>query len=108
LVLRNRNAGTTEALPTTALFIMIGADPRSDWVAPSLARDPAGYLLTGSDLAASSGWPLKRPPLYLETSVPGVFAAGDVRHGATRRVASSVGSGAVAIQLVHDYLALTD
>jgi thioredoxin reductase (NADPH) len=108
LVLRDRRAGTTETLSTTALFIMIGADPRSDWLAPFLARDPAGYLLTGTDVAALSIWPLERPPLYLETSVPGVFAVGDVRHGATRRVAPSVGSGAISIQLVHEYLALTD
>jgi thioredoxin reductase (NADPH) len=108
LVLGNRHDGTTETLPTSALFVMIGADPRSEWLAPLVARDPAGYVLTGPHVAALPSWPLERAPLYLETSVPGIFAIGDVRHGATRRVAPSVGSGAISIQLVHEYLALTD
>ena len=64
--------------------------------------------MTGTDVAALPSWPLERAPLYLETSVPGIFAIGDVRHGATRRVAPSVGSGAISIQLVHEYLALKD
>jgi thioredoxin reductase (NADPH) len=105
LVLRDRHTGDTQTVDASALFVMIGAVPRTDWLAPLLARDPGGYLLTGTDVAVSSSWPLERPPLYLETSVPGVFAVGDVRHGATRRVAPSVGSGAIAIQLVHEYLA---
>jgi len=108
VVLRNRHDGSTETLPTSALFVMIGADPRSDWLAPLLARDPAGYILTGTDVAGLPSWPLERAPLYLETSVPGVFAVGDIRHGATHRVAPSVGSGAISIQLVHEYLALPD
>ena len=70
-----------------------------------MARDAKGFVLTGRDLAAADRWPLDRAPLPLETSVPGVFAAGDVRCGSVKRVASAVGEGAVAIQLVHEYLA---
>ena len=108
LTLRDRHDGDTETVDAAALFVMIGAVPHTDWLAPHLARDPSGYLLTGTDVAALPSWPLPRSPLYLETSVPGVFAVGDVRHGATRRVAPSVGSGAIAIQLVHEYLATRD
>ena len=84
------------------LFVLIGAHPHSDWLAGSVERDPQGFLLTGSDLL---DWPLDRPPLSQETSTPGVFAAGDVRHGSVKRVASAVGEGASAIQQVHHYLA---
>ena len=84
------------------LFVLIGAHPHSDWLAGSVERDPQGFLLTGSDLL---DWPLDRPPLPQETSTPGVFAAGDVRHGSVKRVASAVGEGASAIQQVHHYLA---
>lgn len=104
LVLRSRLSGDLEKVDAAALFVMIGADPFTEWLAPVLARDSDGYLLTGSDVEPSS-WPLSRPPRFLETSAPGVFAVGDVRHGATRRVAPSVGSGAIAVQLVHEYLA---
>jgi thioredoxin reductase (NADPH) len=104
LVLRSRLTGDTDTVEAAALFVMIGADPRTEWLAPVLARDGDGYLLTGSDVERSS-WSLSRPPRFLETSTPGVFAVGDVRHGATRRVAPSVGSGAIAVQLVHEYLA---
>ena len=78
----------------------------------SIARDDRGYLLTGRDLLSGwdidAGWPLRREPMLLETSVPGVFAAGDVRHRSTKRVAAAVGEGATAIQLVHDYLSEDD
>jgi len=102
-----------ETVAASALFIMIGGEPRTDWLAGTLARDGGGYLLTGSDVTPPRGadpsgappWPESRPPMYLETSMPGVFAAGDVRHGATKRVAPSVGAGAIAVQLIHDYLA---
>jgi thioredoxin reductase (NADPH) len=81
---------------------MIGAHPRSDWLPPEVDRDEHGFVLTGSDLPpASAGWPLERRPLLLETSMPAVFAAGDVRFGSSKRVASAVGEGAVAIQLLH-------
>jgi thioredoxin reductase (NADPH) len=108
LVLRGGD-GSLEEVPAAALFVMIGGEPRTEWLA-GLSRDDRGYVLTGHDLLsdgrAPSGWPLERPPLLLETSVPGVFAAGDVRHRSVKRVASAVGEGAVAVQLVHQYLGL--
>jgi thioredoxin reductase (NADPH) len=89
--------------------VLIGAEPRTHWLRATIACDERGYLLTGRDLARGGGlptrWPLGRPPLYLETSLPGVFAAGDVRHRSVKRVASAVGEGAIAVQLVHEYLA---
>ena len=99
-----------EELPTSWLFVYIGASPRTDWLGSAVARDPRGFILTGQDLLASSvtsPWPLARAPYALETSVPGVFAAGDVRLDSMKRVASAVGEGAMAIYLVHRYLATT-
>jgi thioredoxin reductase len=87
------------------LFVLIGSQPRSDWLAGSVALDRWGSLLTGADAAASGAWPLERPPLLLETTVPGVFAVGDVRANSVKRVASAVGEGALAVTLVHQYLA---
>jgi thioredoxin reductase (NADPH) len=108
LTLRDKDTGATEDIPAAALFVMIGAEPRTDWLGDSVERDSRGYLLTGHDLLRDGkpppGWPHQRPPLLLETSVPGVFAAGDVRHGSIKRVASAVGEGAVAIQLARGYL----
>ena len=92
-----------ETWSTAALFVMIGAEPRTAWLPGSVQRDPSGYVLTGNDVDRS-GWPLRRPTMFSETSVPGVFAVGDVVHDAVNRVASAVGSGAVAIELVHRYL----
>ncbi|HVV58012.1 MAG TPA: hypothetical protein VHC45_06580, partial [Gaiellaceae bacterium] len=86
-----------------ALFVLIGADPLTDWLPPSVARDAAGFLLTGEDV--DDAWPLERRPFALETSMPGVLAAGDVRHGSVKRVAAAVGEGATAVQLVHRLLA---
>ena len=87
---------------------MIGAEPRTAWLRGSVERDEQGFILTGRDLyrtgRPAAGWPLERPPLLLETSIPGVFAAGDVRHRSIKRVASAVGEGATAIQLVHEHL----
>jgi thioredoxin reductase (NADPH) len=107
LVLRCRDDGSTEEVPAAALFVMIGGEPRTEWLS-GVERDDRGYVLTGHDLLGPdglpSGWPLKRPPLLLETSIPGVFAAGDVRHRSVKRVASAVGEGAVAVQLVHQFL----
>jgi thioredoxin reductase (NADPH) len=113
LVLRSRRTGEESSVQAAALFVMIGAEPRTDWLAGVLARDDEGYLLTGADALRARGGTgqeqgdaarRRRTPGFVETSLPGVFAAGDVRHGATKRVSSSVGSGAIAIQLVHDYL----
>ena len=102
-----RDAASVEAVAADALFILIGAEPHTDWLS-GLARDERGFLLTGRDLmpdgAAPPGWSLERAPFPLETSMPGVFAIGDVRHRSTKRVASAVGEGAAAIQLVHEYL----
>jgi thioredoxin reductase (NADPH) len=99
--------GSTEEVAAAALFVMIGGEPRTEWLA-GVARDDRGYILTGHDLLGPdgppAGWPLPRPPLLLETSIPGVFAAGDVRHRSVKRVASAVGEGAVAVQLVHQHL----
>jgi thioredoxin reductase (NADPH) len=98
----------TETVPAGALFIFIGAEPRTGWLEGVVARDRYGFVYSGADVLAQprrAGWPLDRPPFYLETSVPGVFVAGDVRYGATRRVATGVGEGAGAIPFVHQYLA---
>jgi len=107
LVLRRRGDTATEEVPAAALFVMIGAEPHTDWLT-GVERDDQGYILTGHDLLGPdglpAGWPHRRPPLLLETSIPGVFAAGDVRHRSVKRVASAVGEGAVAVQLVHQYL----
>ena len=109
LTLRDNASGATETVPAAALFVLIGAEPRTDWLPDAVQRDPRGYVLTGHDLLRDStpppGWPLARPPLLMETSVPGVFAVGDVRHRSVKRVASAVGAGAIAVQLVHAYLA---
>jgi thioredoxin reductase (NADPH) len=103
LTLRDRETGAETTVDAGGLFVMIGGEPWTEWLPAAVARDESGYLLTGDDVPrdAASG----RSPLFLETSLPGVFAVGDVRHGATRRVAPSVGAGAIAISLVHEYLA---
>ncbi len=106
LTLRDRSLEREETVDAGGLFIMIGAHPRTDWLPPELQRDAAGFLITGTDLPRDHTWPLERSPYLLETSMPGVFAAGDVRHGAGRRVASAVGEGAVAVQLLHQFFAL--
>jgi thioredoxin reductase (NADPH) len=100
VVLHDRAADAEETLPANALFLLIGARPNTDWLPPSIERDDRGFLLTGLDIS-DEAWPLDRRPFLLETSMPGVFAAGDVRHGGGRRVASAVGEGSIAIQLLH-------
>jgi thioredoxin reductase (NADPH) len=87
-----------------ALFLMIGATANTSWLPPTLERDAKGYIYTGRDL---TGWPLDREPFPLETSLPGIFCAGDVRHGSIKRVASGVGEGSMSIAFIHEYLALT-
>lgn len=108
IVVRNRDSDETERLDTTGLFLFIGAVPHSDFLEGVVRRNPRGFVLTGPDLRAFGEWPpewpLERDPLPMETSVPGIFAAGDVREGVVRRVASAVGQGAIAISLVHQYL----
>jgi thioredoxin reductase (NADPH) len=102
LVLRARVGGAPETVTADALFLMIGACPNTDWLPVDLARDAGGYIRTGVDLESDESWPLDRRPLALETSIPAVFAAGDVRHGSMNRVASAVGEGSASIRLVHE------
>ncbi len=99
---RDSVTGREQTHPAAGLFVLIGADPHSDWLGNTIERDSHGFLLTGADLLT---WSLDRPPLPQETSVPGVFAAGDVRRGSLKRVASAVGEGASVIQQVHRYVA---
>ncbi|HYD42232.1 MAG TPA: FAD-dependent oxidoreductase [Anaeromyxobacter sp.] len=97
-------SGRREELPAAAVFVLIGAAPRTAWLGDEVERDDAGYVLTGPDVSRAR-WPLERPPMLLETSAPGVFAVGDVRRGSVKRVAAAVGEGSVAIGSVHAYLA---
>jgi len=101
LVLRDREDGTEETVAADGLFLMIGARPHTDWLPAEVDRDERGFVLTGADLGDGDSRPRDRPPVLLETSMPGVFAAGDVRHGSVKRVASAVGEGSAAIQLLH-------
>ena len=101
IVVQDRSTGKTETLPLAAFFVMIGALPHTEWLSESVQRDKHGFIITGLDLDQKSS----RQPLRFETSLPGVFAAGDVRHASVKRVASAVGEGSVAIHFIHDYLA---
>jgi len=108
ITVADRATGTEEEFPTNWLFVFIGALPHTDWLGEAVARDAKGSVITGHDLMAEREgprWPLERPPYALETSVPGVFAAGDVRLDSMKRVASAVGEGAMSVYLVHRYLA---
>jgi len=108
IVVADLETETHETLPTKSLFIFIGAQPHTDWLAQKLERDKYGFILSGPDLLHEGrkpkGWPLEREPFLLETSTPGIFVAGDVRHGSVKRVASGVGEGSIAVQFIHQYL----
>jgi thioredoxin reductase (NADPH) len=108
LTLCDSRTGRQETVDAGFLFVFIGGAPRTDWLGTVVARDARGFVLTGPDLVVDgcrpTGWPLERDPFYLEASAPGVFAAGDVRANSVKRVASAVGEGAMAIQLIHGYL----
>ena len=114
LVVREKTTGATETVPAVALFVLIGATPHTAWLPEQVTRDGWGFVVTGGDLVIAltgdlpSSWPLRRPPLALETSMPGVFAAGDVRHRSVKRVASAVGEGSIASTLVGQYLQESD
>jgi len=103
-----RQTGERQNVPAAALFVFIGAQPQTGWLEGIVERDKNGFILTGADLIRDGkppkSWTLERDPGLLETSVPGIFAVGDVRHGSVKRVASGVGEGSIAIQFVHQYL----
>ena len=117
----SKDGGEKQTVPATGLFIFIGAQPHTDWLVGIVKRDANGFILTGPDLMTMigdgrnsnsnsnsnnrpKGWTLDRQPFLLETNIPGIFAAGDVRYGSVKRVASGVGEGSIAIQFVHQYL----
>jgi thioredoxin reductase (NADPH) len=113
LTIENSATGIKQSVPAYAMIIFIGARPRTDWLSEIVERDPKGFILTGPDLVGNAenkgknrpkGWILDRQPFLLETNVPGIFAAGDVRYGSIKRVASGVGEGSIAIQFAHQYL----
>ena len=103
LAIQDKARNVIETIPATLLFVLIGATPHTDWLADVVQRDAKGFIVTGHDVDLSA-WPLQRKPMSFETSVPGIFAVGDVRLGSTKRVASAVGEGAGAVENVHQYL----
>lgn len=109
ITVQDRVTGKIEQIPTSTLFVLIGAEPNTDWLATVVGRNRQGYILTGADVLGHKDpqhqWPLKRSPLSLETSVPGIFAAGDVRYRSVKRVTSAVGEGSSAVQHLHQYFA---
>jgi thioredoxin reductase (NADPH) len=104
LELAHRVTGERDRVATSALFVLIGAETRTGWLPPTIQRDDHGFVLTGTDIDGA-GWQLRRPPFALETSVPGVFAAGDVRANGVKRVAAAAGEGAMTVPMIHRYLA---
>jgi thioredoxin reductase (NADPH) len=107
--LRLRTPAGEKMVPAASLFVFIGAAPMTEWLPPGILRDEKGFILAGPDLPQNGSfrglWRENRQPYLLEGSVPGVFVAGDVRHGSVKRVASAVGEGSIAVQFVHQYLA---
>jgi len=110
ITILDRKTGAQETVPASALLIYAGAIPRTDWLAGVVERDEQGYIISGQHLIREgrrpAGWTADRDPFYLETSVPGIFVAGDVRHRSAKGVTSGVGEGAMAVKLVHEYLDL--
>jgi thioredoxin reductase (NADPH) len=106
LVLRDIASKSESRVDAQALFILIGAEPHTRWLPAEIEQDERGFILTGADISQRSAPRFNRSPFLLETSMPGVFAAGDVRHGSVKRVASAVGEGSIAIQLLHQYFAV--
>jgi thioredoxin reductase (NADPH) len=104
--LANRASGEVRRVPSGGVFVFIGADAETAWLPAAIVRDARGYVLTGEAAAKSGPWPLERDPYLLETSVPGIFACGDVRSSQVKRVAAAVGEGSMAIAFVHQFLAL--
>ena len=109
ITITNTQTGQLQTFPSHGLYIFIGAVPHTDVLVGLIERDANGFILTGPDLINGErerpqGWTLQRQPFLLETNVPGIFAAGDVRHGSMKRVAASVGEGSIAVQLIHQYL----
>ena len=108
ITVRHHDTQTVEKLPAAALFIFIGAEPHTEWLDGVVCRDNKGFLVTGTNLVNNgkrpAGWNLDRDPYLLETSVPGVFAVGDVRDGAIRRVANSVGEGSIVLYFIRQYM----
>jgi thioredoxin reductase (NADPH) len=107
--LRLNCRGEEKVVPATGLFIFIGAAPTTGWLPQEIMRDPHGFVLSGPDLRVDGKmprtWKEERDPYLLESSMPGIFVAGDVRHGSVKRVASAVGEGSIAVQFMHQYLA---
>jgi thioredoxin reductase (NADPH) len=109
ITLLDNQAGRTREVPASSLYVLIGSTPSSDWLEGTIGRDPAGFILTATDVRRQHGqlpapWPLTRDPLMMETSMPGVFAAGDVRAGSVKRIGSAVGEGAISVQAISEYL----
>ncbi|MGI8977462.1 MAG: NAD(P)/FAD-dependent oxidoreductase [Thermomicrobiales bacterium] len=107
-MLKNIATGDMETVAGSALFVFLGALPRTDWLGDRIARDDRGFILTGPDVGAPErrlGWNVERHPYLLETSIPGVFAAGNVRHGSGKRVSTAVGEGAMAVMSIWQYRA---
>jgi thioredoxin reductase (NADPH) len=108
ITLRNNSTDAQFQLPCSALFVFIGADPSAEWLPAEIARDANGYLLTGTDVVRSGLWPRSdRDPCPLETTVPGILAAGDIRAGSTKRVGFAVGDGSLAVTCAHRLLSIT-
>ena len=108
IIIEDTNTGKRETVPASSLFIFIGAEPFTNWLEGVVERDAQGFILAGTDVMHEGkhpkGWKLNRDPFLLESSVPGIFVAGDVRHGSIKRVAAGVGEGSMAVQFVHRYL----